>query len=60
MEGNTSRALASVQRRLDLLALVQDFDTMMPRTYLDSIVKFFVLFCFVFDISICFNVFNIR
>jgi hypothetical protein len=42
MEGNTSRALASVQRRLDLQALVQDFDTMMPRTYLDSIVKFFV------------------
>jgi hypothetical protein len=42
MEGNTSRALASVQRRLDLQALVQDFDTMMPRTYLDSTVKFFV------------------
>ncbi len=42
IEGNTSRALASVQRRLDLQALVKDFDTMMPITYLNSIMKFFV------------------
>jgi hypothetical protein len=42
MEGNTSRALASVQKRPDLQALVQNFDTMMPCTYLDSIVKLFV------------------
>jgi hypothetical protein len=38
---NKSRALSSVQRRLDLQALVQDFDNMMPATYLDSIIKFF-------------------
>jgi hypothetical protein len=42
MEGNTSRALAAVQRRLDLQALVKDFGTTMPCTYMDSIVKFFV------------------
>jgi hypothetical protein len=42
MEGNTSRALAAEQRRLDLQALVKDFNTMMPHTHLDSIGKFFV------------------
>jgi hypothetical protein len=30
-----------IQRRLDLRALVRDFDSTMPRTYLDSIVMFF-------------------
>ncbi len=40
-ELNKTRALSSVQRRLDLQALVQDFDSMMPVTFLDSIVKFF-------------------
>ncbi len=38
---NKSHALSSVQRRLDLQALVQDFDSMVPATFLDSIVKFF-------------------
>ncbi len=38
---NKSRELSSVQRRLDLQALVQGFDSMMPATFLDSIVKFF-------------------
>jgi hypothetical protein len=38
---NKSRALSSVQRRLDLQGLVQDLDTMMPGTFLDSIIKFF-------------------
>jgi hypothetical protein len=38
---NKSRALSSVQRRLDLQALVQDIDSMMSATFLDSIVKFF-------------------
>jgi hypothetical protein len=40
-ELNKSQALFSIQRRLDLQALVQDYDTMMPSTFLDSIVKFF-------------------
>jgi hypothetical protein len=30
---NKSRALSSVQRRLDLQALVQDFDNMIPAKY---------------------------
>jgi hypothetical protein len=42
IEGNTNRALEAVQRRLDLQALVKDFDTLMPRAYSDSIVNFFV------------------
>jgi hypothetical protein len=42
IEGNTSRALEAVQRRLDLQALVKDFDTMVSCAYSDSIVKFFV------------------
>jgi hypothetical protein len=40
-ELNKSWALSSVQRRLDLQALVQGFDTMMPSTFSDSFVKFF-------------------
>jgi hypothetical protein len=38
---NKSRALAPVQRRLDLQALMRDLDTMFHSTFFDSIVKFF-------------------
>jgi hypothetical protein len=38
---NTSRHKASVQKRLDLKALCEDYHTMQPATYLDSLVKFF-------------------
>jgi hypothetical protein len=38
---NTSRHKASVQKRLDLKALCEDYYTMQPATYLDSLVKFF-------------------
>jgi hypothetical protein len=41
MEANKKRSLEAIQRRLDLRALVRDFDSMMPRTYMDSIVRFF-------------------
>jgi hypothetical protein len=41
-QANKSRAPAAVPGRLDLQALVKDFNTKMPTTYLNSIVKFSV------------------
>jgi hypothetical protein len=37
---NSSRHKASVQRRMDLKALCENFHTMMPATYMDSLVSF--------------------
>jgi hypothetical protein len=37
---NSSRHKASVQRRMDLKASCENFHTMMPATYMDSLVNF--------------------